>query len=170
MLAMDCGRQLMREYQDRPQAFLDEVILPALAGLAVDADAKAASQLLLGTAIQESNLHYRRQLGDGPARGLFQMEPATHNDIWTNYLAYQAGLAAKVRGFLDGAAQSADALETNDRYAAAMARVHYRRVPAALPPVGDINAMGAYWKQYYNTPAGHGTAAQFVTNWRRYFP
>jgi len=160
----------MADYKDRPQAFLDEVILPTLAGLGLDADPKAASQLLLGTAIQESNLFYRRQLGDGPARGLFQMEPATYNDIWGNYLAYQAGLADKVRAFLNGDPQSAAALENNDKYAAAMTRVHYRRVPAALPPFGDIDAMGAYWKQYYNTPQGGGTAAEFVDNWHRYFP
>ena len=159
-----------KDYQDKPQEFLDEVILPALAGLGLDGGSKAASELLLGTAIQESNLHFRRQLGNGPARGLFQMEPATHNDIWTNFLAFQAPLAAKVRVFLNGDPQSADTLETNDKYAAAMARVHYRRVPPALPPAGDVNAMGAYWKQHYNTPQGHGTAAQYVANWRRYFP
>jgi hypothetical protein len=160
----------MPEFKDRPQAFLDEVILPALAGLELDANPKAASQLLLGTAIQESNLQFRRQFGDGPARGLFQMEPATHNDIWNNFLRFNEPLSAKVRSFLNGDPQSAATLENNDKYAAAMARVHYRRVPPALPAADDIAAMGAYWKAHYNTPLGAGTATEFIKNWRRFFP
>ncbi|WP_157098735.1 hypothetical protein [Novosphingobium rosa] len=43
----------------------------------------AASDLLLGTAVHESGgFRWNRQLGNGPARGYFQMEVATHNDIW----------------------------------------------------------------------------------------
>ena len=160
----------MPDYKDKPQDFLNEVILPALAGLGVDANPTAASQLLLGTAIQESNLFYRRQLGNGPARGLFQMEPATHDDIWANYLKYNAPLAAQVRSFLNGGTESAGELENNDKYAAAMTRVHYRRVPAALPAADNIEAMGAYWKAHYNTPLGAGTVAEYVANWRKYFP
>jgi len=156
----------MPSFQGKPKAFLDEVILPALAGLGLDANPRAAAQLLLGTAIQESNLQFRRQFGDGPARGLFQMEPATHNDIWTNFLKFNPALADKVRSFLGGAEPSADALENNDKYAAAMARAHYRRVSAPLPAADDIPAMGAYWKAHYNTPQGAGTANEFIDHYR----
>lgn len=42
----------------------------------------AAEQLLLGTAIQESHLKYRRQIG-GPALGYFQVGTNTQDDIWS---------------------------------------------------------------------------------------
>lgn len=147
--------------------FLDNVIRPALK--AIGHDSPAAEQLLLGTAIQESHLKYRRQLGGGPGRGLFQMEPATHNDIWKNYLAYKKDLADKVSGLLSSSkADRLAELENNDKYAAAMARVHYLRQPAKLPEENDIQGMAAYWKKYYNTPAGKGKESQFIENWKRF--
>src|SRR5947207_14512835 len=113
----------MTDYQGNPKGFVDEVIAPALEALGLDGDLQAATELLLGTAMQESGLVFRKQLGGGPARGLFQMEPATHDDIWANFLKFRAALAAKVRQFLAGREVDAEELIDNDRYAAAMARI-----------------------------------------------
>jgi hypothetical protein len=43
-----------------------------------------------------------------------------------------------------------------------MCRVHYYRVPAALPPAGDLAEQAAYWKRYYNTELGRGTVEHFL--------
>ena len=59
----------------------------------------AAQELLLGTALIESNLTHRRRLG-GPARGFFQMEPETHDDIRESFLTYRAPLAGRVKDLL----------------------------------------------------------------------
>lgn len=158
----------MTDYNGKPQQFVDDAIRPALVGLELDGAAlQAPIELMLGTALQESGLIYRVQLGGGPALGLFQMEPNTHDDIWANFLQYRAALAEKVRAFLNGDPQSAATLRNNDRYAAAMTRVHYFRMGKIvghqdLPAAGDIAGMARYWKDYYNTAAGAGTAAQFV--------
>lgn len=45
-----------------------------------------ASDLLLGTALVESNLEHLKQIGGGPALGFFQMEPETFDDIFYRYL------------------------------------------------------------------------------------
>lgn len=122
----------------------------------------AAEQLLVGTALQESRAHYLHQLGKGPAVGIFQMEPATHDDIWRNYLAYHHGLATLVRQLELPQWYDDDAREMagNLYYAAAMARIHYRRVKAALPAAGDALTMARYWKRWYNTPLGRGTVEE----------
>ncbi|GGB21958.1 hypothetical protein GCM10007414_39210 [Agarivorans gilvus] len=127
----------------------------------------AAEELLLGTAVQESlNFMYRSQVGGGPAKGYFQMEPATHDDIWDNFLKYRKGLAKDVISFLSSPnANKITELENNDKYAAAMARTHYMRVPAALPKAGDIKAQANYWKQYYNTPLGKGLPHEYIDKW-----
>jgi hypothetical protein len=110
-----------------PQEFLATVIRPTL--MAIDLDSTAAEQLLLGTAMQESDLVHRRQMGDGPARGFFQMEPFTHNDIWENFLKFHPELAAKITKLLTSpGADKIEELENNDQYACAMARAHYFRV------------------------------------------
>lgn len=145
--------------------FRDNSIVPALDFIGLNSD--AAVELLLGTALQESRLLYRKQLRGGPARGFFQMEPATHDDIWNNYLRYHKTLAASVIGLLDSPKDNKyTALENNDQYAAAMARIHYKRAPEALPASGDIAEIANYWKKYYNTPMGAGTPSEFEANWR----
>ena len=144
--------------------FKTYVIQPALKAL--DLYSPAAEELLLGTALQESRLMYLRQLGKGPARGVFQMELATHNDIWQNYLQYRNELALKVAKL--GHAVNADAMMTDMLYAAGMCRIHYLRVPAKLPDQGDYEGQAAYWKEYYNTFEGAGTEEEYLDNWNSY--
>lgn len=125
----------------------------------------AAEELVLGTGLQESRLRYIKQLGRGPALGLFQMEPATHDDIWFNYLRYQIELRNLVKGLAPHTHKfhpTAEALIGHLPYAAAMCRVHYRRVRAPLPAAGDIEGQAKYWKRYYNTELGKGTVEEYM--------
>ena len=89
------------------------------------------------------------------------MEPATHNDIWNNFLKYKPELAEKVGNLLTPG-DKVQQLVGNLPYAAAMCRIHYLRVPKALPGVGDIKGFSFYWKNYYNTQLGAGTPEDFV--------
>ncbi len=148
--------------------FRNNVIKPVLAQMG--ADNLAAEELLLGTAIQESLfLKYRVQMGGGPAVSFYQMEPATHNDIWDNYLKYRDELANKAIAFLSSPnADKIKELESNDNYATAMARIHYMRVPAKLPNAGDVVGQANYWKQYYNTPLGKGKPSEYIEKWNHY--
>ena len=145
--------------------FRTNIVRPVL--LALGAHSTQAEDLLVGTAVQESNLRYLRQLNEGPARGLFQMEPNTHDDIWTNYFAYQGNFRERVEAFLVPGQDRHDQLAWNLAYATAMCRAHYRRVREKLPDPGDIDGLARYWKQYYNTAQGAGTAAEFKDKYVR---
>ena len=126
----------------------------------------AAEELLLGTALIESDLIHRRQIG-GPALSFFQMEPKTHNDIWENYLKYRAQLAGRVKQLLTSERDDKLVeLEVNDKYACAMARLQYLRVSAPLPQIGDVAGMAAYWKLYYNTLRGRGEVPEYIRKWK----
>lgn len=140
--------------------FRANVVRPTLE--AIGAHSQAAENLVLGTAVQESNLHFLRQLAVGPARGIYQMEPATHDDIWENYLAFRQELRDRVLAFLVPEHDRHDQLVWNLAYGTAMCRAHYMRVPYPLPPADDIRGMAEYWKQHYNTPQGRGTSDEFV--------
>lgn len=139
--------------------FLQYIIDPVLKSLALWSP--SARVLLLGTAMAESRLQYIHQIGGGPALGLYQMEPATHDDIVRNYLRYKPALSEIVEALSTSSlmviGRPAEEMQGNLYYATAMARVHYRRVREALPAAGDAAAMARYWKQYYNTPKGAGT-------------
>lgn len=130
---------------------------------------KAAENLIMGTGAQESHLEYLKQI-KGPAIGLFQMEPNTYNDIWDNYLKYKPELANNLRslaGVKPGNVPHVNMMIGNLYYAAAMCRVYYLRIKAALPDADDVEGMAAYWKKYYNTHLGKGTEEQFVKNYAK---
>ncbi len=143
-----------------PAQFRVEVIRPTLrqAGLW----SKAAEDLLLGTAVVESGLRFLRQHGRGPALGLYQIEPATHDDIWRHYLTFRPHLAAQVEAFLMRGLARHQQLVANLAYATAIARLVYYRRPAPLPEPGDVEAMARYWKANFNTRAGDGRTDDFV--------
>lgn len=145
------------------------IVRPTLKYL--DLWSEAAEELILGTAAQESQLGtYIHQLGTGPALGIYQCEPATQRDIWENYLAHNPVLSSKIAGLSATVILNSkdNQIVWNLAYATAMCRVHYLRVPKPLPAEDDLQALGEYWKQYYNTPAGSGTAVQFVDNYWKY--
>ncbi len=138
----------------------------------------AAEDLVLGTAAQESAMGtYLAQI-NGPALGIYQMEPATHNDIWDNFLKYKDNLEYEVRmltrwGSLKQNEQMPDNIHQDELignlyYATAMCRIHYLRVPEMLPVHKDIKGYAAYWKKYWNSELGKGTEEQFIANYKKY--
>jgi hypothetical protein len=140
-----------------PQQFTSEIIIPALEVLGLDS--KEARALLLGTAIQESRLTYLRQIGGGPALGVFQIEPATHNDLYANFLSYRPEMRDRL---LSLGERQHDSLIYNLRYAAAVARLIYYRAPGQLPD--SLEGQAAYYKKNYNTPLGAGTEQEYIDN------
>lgn len=125
----------------------------------------SAVELLMLTAAVESQLGtYLTQI-NGPARGVFQMEPATEKDLWRNYLEYQEATAKTVSRY-DSA--GADDLYWNLGYQIILARVHYLRVSEALPPADDVVALAKYWKKYYNTHLGKGDIDKAIEAYTRY--
>lgn len=144
-----------------PRDFRLLVIRPTLQGLGLWS--AAAERLLLGTALAESGLRRLKQVR-GPALGLFQMEPATHEDLWKSYLRFRPQWAARLGGLTAVFALNHpphERLIWNLRYATAMARLVYWRRPEPLPDAADLDALGTYWKAHYNTRAGDGTPARW---------
>jgi hypothetical protein len=123
---------------------------------------EAAGELVLGTAIVESNLTYLKQHGDGPALGLWQVEPATHEDLYANYLNYRPEMMSSLIELRSPALNMNENLATNLMYGAAVCRLCYYRKPDPLPEAGDAEGQGKFWKQHYNTPLGAGTVPKYV--------
>lgn len=148
-----------------PKHFRFYVVRPTLLSLSAAFEgaipySPAAENLLVGTALVESKLTWLRQRGAGPARGVFQVEPTTHDDIWENYLAFRPELASRVRSLasqrwpVPGHGDRHAELETNMAYACAIARVRYRRSPLAMPEKDDALGLARLHKAAYNTRLG----------------
>lgn len=147
------------------------IVGPTLDGIGLYSP--AALNLVLGTAIQESRLMYIEQLGGGPALGVYQMEPATHDDIWENYLRWRLSLNAKARKYaaesaIPGATRpQATQMVWNLRYATTMCRLHYYRAPFRFDErhADEASYLAGIWKRWYNTDLGAGTVEEFIRNW-----
>ena len=149
-----------------PTQFLRLIIRPTLTQLGLGG--VAAEKLLLGTALHESfGLRYIKQL-NGPALGIYQMEPATYNDlrkslVKSKHYAVIIGFTPKV-GWTNsaGGLPPPEYLCVNNEWATVMARMFYYRVKAPLPDHNDIDALAAYYKKYWNTAAGKAKPADFI--------
>lgn len=126
-----------------------------------------AENLLVGTACVESMCgEYLGQLNNGPACGIYQMEPNTAKDIFDNYLKYKPQLDEKVMDFYIPELTLNENLRGNLFFATAMCRVHYLRQKGSIP--NTIEGQGLYWKDHYNTHLGAGTVTEYVSKYKKY--
>ena len=134
-----------------------------------------AIDLLMLTAAQESHLgKYIQQLGNGPARGIFQMEPKTLQDLYDNFLKYNKQKADVLQSFRTSCSLETD-LTGNLLFQIAAARLQYYRKPEKLPVKKGfadgfeyITALAKYWKTHWNTNLGKGTVQEAVQNYYKY--
>ena len=139
--------------------FKRQIVTPALAMIGLGGD--AAVNLMVGTALVESGLTFIGQVtggGTGPALGLWQMEPFTHDDIWNTFLS-DSNVSSLNRAVLSARAHwppGAGQVTGNAFYACIMARLKYYRAPDALPAAHDAPGQVHAWKRIYNTSLGAG--------------
>lgn len=140
------------------------IIRPALKDLSLYS--LEAEELLVFTCAVESNGgEFIKQL-DGPALGIYQMEPATYNDVWQNFIAKKSSLVLMLGSNFNAFSMPDEYRLIYDlRFATAMTRLHYERVPQPLPNKDDANALWNYYKTYYNTSYG---AAQRLDSIKKY--
>ena len=152
------------------RSFVIEPTLKLLARVEPRLDQPAAVELVLGTMIEESTVGgktFLRQIPNGPARSPFQMEPATHRNH-RRWLQRRPDWLAVVDSLLVPGMSAPEQLTWNLAYACAMCRIHYWKVPHALPDVDDVMGMARYWKAHYNTVLGKGRPERWVRTYRRH--
>jgi hypothetical protein len=128
-----------------------------------------AEQLLMGTAAVESNFTNFVQFGDGPARGMFQMEPPTFDDMLDRVLDNPNNAALKAAVYAAAANRPPAFVElaANHLLAAALARVKYFSVPGEIPL--DLADQAEYWWTYYNGRSPNGVGVEgYLAAWNSY--
>lgn len=110
-------------------------------------DSKEARQMLLTIGLQESRFEFRKQLGNGPARGFWQFEVGNEKSkggVWGVLNHFRVGPIAKQ--FCRQIGIAADpktvwaAMETNDVLAAGFARLLLLADAKALPKIGEVQS------------------------------
>lgn len=118
--------------------------------------AEAVKTICMLTAHESGKGRYRKQIGEGPARGLIQMEKVTHDSVWQN----SDTILTRANKF--GIDQNFSALELDDEYGVWMAR-HYLLMDVNPLPKGDINT-ALYCKAYWNR-TGKATAEAYLKDY-----
>ena len=149
------------------------IVIPTLAVLSkFDSrlNTPEAVVLLMGTAAQESDLGFwLRQTPTGPGKGPWSIEDNTHNDVW-RYLRRESKL--KLRQQVLSLAREKTGqpphseLINNPLYSCAIARIKYWMIPEPIPT--QLEDLAEYWKRYFNTASGAGTAAQFIDSYNKF--
>ena len=129
---------------------------------------QAACRLVTATAAAESAGDYLKQIGGGPARGLWQIEPPTARDILDRYLKQRGYLEESVWELMTDQTLE-DQLVTNLALGAALCRLKYWMSPTPMPYADDAQGMGGYWKDIYNTAGGAGVPEKFEAAYRELF-
>jgi hypothetical protein len=114
-----------------------------------------AEELLVFTCAAESNGGTYLQQVKGPALGIYQMEPKTYTDIWTNFIRARSQLAT-LMGIHYGCTRipEVERLIYDLHFATAMTRIHYLRIKGNLPGAKDVEGLWEYYKKHYNTEKG----------------
>ena len=151
------------------QQLLDYIIKPTLEYMGHGYNSKDAQMLLLATAAIESDCgHYIKQI-NGPALGIWQMEPDTHDDIWENCDALKKqDFAYTVACFNSCRNGLAELMITEPVYACAMARLKYSMDKAPLPNHKEIFEIYRCYKKIYNTHLGASTFQKFQFAWDKH--
>ena len=147
------------------QQLHDHIIKPTLEYMQGHYNSKNARFLLLCTAAIESNCgHYIKQV-NGPALGIWQMEPSTEQDIFIHCDAFaDAPFRDRIDDLVISLKRGLDLdLILSPSYACAMARLKYSMDVAPLPDHNDIMEVYDYYKRIYNTPLGASTYHKFTS-------
>lgn len=122
---------------------------------------------MMGTCAQESKAGTYFKQVQGIALGAWQMEPATHDDIWKRYLPNQPIVCNKMANHCQIRTQpTAEIMIYHVTYACAMARIAYCRHKEIIPKTLEEQAQ--YWKKYYNTEKGAGKPEEYIANYEAF--
>lgn len=148
---------------------------------------EAPEDLIMMTFMHESGgLKANRQVGGGPALGFGQMERATFNDTFLNYLRYRPIHLKAVLSLLPAEDFNYDVINSRLQkgfvevspemlvecvaFAVGMTRIHYMRVSESLPnPAGKdreiyLKELASYAKKHYNR-TGKATPEKYLQDY-----
>jgi hypothetical protein len=121
-----------------------------------------AEELLVMISAHESRLGKDlKQIGSGPALGLYQIEPDTMHDNYQNFLDNRKGLSGQIANITGCEGPDVAQLQYNPIYGTIHARLKIYRSAGDIPK--DFPSMAEYAKKIFNSPQGAATPEQYLT-------
>lgn len=147
------------------EQFREYVLQPTLK--AMDMYSESAENLLVGTALIESDLYHFKQIR-GPALGFFQVEPMTY--YWLiERVEKDRKRSNKILAHLSYMDYpECERLMSDIALSAVFARLKYWFHPKALPSKNDVDGMADHWGEIYNTLNQPEDKRRFVKLYHQY--
>lgn len=143
------------------------VIIPTLKEIPKGIGAKAVQAITMIIAHESKGGNYLKQIGGGPALGIIQMEPTTHNSIWDNGDSIWDN--ALLLGIVSAEDHDqflmppAERLIYDLRYNVFMARQYLFMDENPLP--STPYQMSAYLKDYWNSAGGAADSNSYLRDY-----
>lgn len=145
-----------------PNQFAQLVLEPALK--ATGTYSLDAMYLMLCTAIVESKLTHLKQLPDGPAMGLYQIEWRTYLDCIRYLVTDEPALKVKILLHTEriNFPTTPEAFLADLNLNALIARTKYWMEDEPLPSYKDPQGQAAYYEKYYNANPHNDKTDEFI--------
>lgn len=136
---------------------IKDAIAPALKLLPKSLDTPEARLMLFAIGLQESGFKHRRQMNDGPARGFWQFEQGGGvRGVWRHSASTTLALElCRERDCRFEPLGMWRQLETDDIFAAGMARLLLLTDPKRLPRIGDVDGAWEYYERNWRPGKPH---------------
>lgn len=139
------------------------IIQPSLSSIGVYS--RDVEELLIATAAVESKLGTYVKQVNGPALGLYQMEPKTFIDVWS-YIVGNSRFPAIMRTCnLKDTPEAVDMI-SNLQLSTIIARMNYMRFPEDIPNYNDFEGIWTLYKKRWNTELGDTTRDEFLSAYK----
>ena len=129
----------------------------------IDMSSPEAAQLIYRTGMAESGYRALRGATSGnPAVGFWQVEPATIDDCWDNFINFRQEVMQKFLHLGFNVDDRNMSVLSSLALQIAFCRIKYWRHPEKLPKLDDLEGQAKYWKTVYNSELGKGTIEHFM--------
>lgn len=145
------------------------IVIPTLLEIPKGHSEEAALAIMMIVAHESARGHYLKQNG-GPALGLGNMEPLTHNETWKHGDSIWTNASAL--GFIDAedycnrAHPKPERMNYDLRYAVFMMRQRLFMKKEKLPV--SIFEMSVYLKKHWNSTDGAATKMSYANDYKRW--
>ena len=146
---------------------INHVIIPTLGEIPKGNTPEAILAITMIIAHESKRGEYIKQVGKGPALGLIQMEPFTHDDMWKHadsiwHNAMNMGIITPQQKS-SGIHPPAERLIYDLRYNVFMARQRLFMKPGALPK--DVISLSQYLKKHWNSALGNADDNSYMVDY-----
>lgn len=146
--------------------FRDDILTPTLGGLQINEP--GYKELLVFTcAVETYGGTYIKQI-NGPALGIYQIEPTTFSELWHNYVIRQPQIVNLMSLNLNiNRLPSPNDIMTNLTLATALCVLYYKWRKAPIPETTP-ESLWAVYKEFYNTYEGKAEEVSAIKAYKKF--